>query len=89
MFYLAIFSSISNLIFLIIGQIYLIKNKTNEKEKLTHLCEQSIFGFILISFFALLINFFTSLNQVINSIFLIIINFINYHLSIQKNFSKF
>ena len=73
MFYLAIFSSISNLIFLIIGQIYLIKNKTNEKEKLTHLCEQSIFGFILISFFALLINFFTSLNQVINSIFLLLL----------------
>jgi len=73
MFSLAIFSSISNLIFLIIGQIYLIKNKTNEKEKLTHLCEQSIFGFILISFFALLINFFTSLNQVINSIFLLLL----------------
>jgi hypothetical protein len=70
---LAIFSTISNLIFLIIGQIFLIKNKTAKEEKLTNLCEQSIFGFIITSFFALLINFFSSLNQVVNSVFLLLL----------------
>ena len=73
MFSLAIFSTISNLIFLIIGQIFLIKNKIGKDEKLTNLCEQSILGFIITSFFALLINFFFPLNQFINSVFLLLL----------------
>ena len=66
--------TITNLIYLILGKLLLKKNINNLKVY----SEISLYGFIYFSFFALIINFFTALNPIINTlvIFVIILTYI-------------
>ena len=73
---LAVFSAFSNLLFLIIGQVYYFEKNINNKKNLNDLCEQSVLGFVIISFFSVLLNFITPLNQLINSLFTIFLIFL-------------
>ncbi len=57
------------------------------KKKDTNFFESIIYGFVFLSFISLILNFFTSLNQVLNSIILIISLFIYFFIS-NKHFKN-
>ena len=56
-------------------------NKLIIKKKDVNFFESLIYGFIFISFFSLLLNFFTSLNQQLNSVIIIILLIIYFLIS--------
>ena len=56
-------------------------NKLIIKKKDENFFESLIYGFIFISFFSLLLNFFTSLNQQLNSVIIIILLIIYFLIS--------
>lgn len=78
----------TNFIYLIFGKVLI--NFFFKKSYSFHLAEMAIYGTILISFFALIINFFFPLNNLTNSIFLLIpILFIHSYKFITKKDLKF